>query len=79
MSLGPIADFTLDEARERARMARQFLKDGVDPLSPRTKLSPELVQSAHFGALMTAKQVGVAASINDKIKSEGGDPSFDRR
>src|SRR5450759_1833187 len=32
MGLGPCADFTLDEARERARLARQLLKDGIDPL-----------------------------------------------
>jgi hypothetical protein len=32
MGLGPCADFTLDEARERARMARQLLKDDIDPL-----------------------------------------------
>ena len=30
MGLGPCADFTLEEARERARLARQLLKDGVD-------------------------------------------------
>jgi integrase len=32
MGLGPCADFTLEEARERARLARQLLKDGVDPI-----------------------------------------------
>jgi integrase len=32
MGLGPCADFTLDEARERARSARQLLRDGIDPL-----------------------------------------------
>jgi integrase len=32
MGLGPCADFTLEEARERARLARQLLKDGIDPL-----------------------------------------------
>ena len=29
MGLGPCADFTLEEARERARSARQLLKDGM--------------------------------------------------
>jgi integrase len=32
MGLGSRADFTLKEARERARAARQLLADGVDPL-----------------------------------------------
>src|SRR6478609_1563938 len=35
MGLGPADDFTLDEARERARRARQLLKDGIDPLDAR--------------------------------------------
>jgi integrase len=35
MGLGSLADFTLDEARERARQARQLLTDGVDPLEAR--------------------------------------------
>lgn len=33
MGLGSCADFTLEEARERARLARQLLKDGIDPLA----------------------------------------------
>jgi integrase len=32
LGLGPVADFTLVEARERARRARQQLRDGVDPI-----------------------------------------------
>jgi Arm DNA-binding domain len=32
MGLGSCADYTLEEARERARSARQLLKDGIDPL-----------------------------------------------
>jgi hypothetical protein len=35
MGLGPVDDFTLDQARERARKARQLLKDGIDPLEAR--------------------------------------------
>lgn len=35
MGLGPVDDFTLDEARERARKARQLLKDGIDPIDAR--------------------------------------------
>lgn len=37
MGLGPVGDFTLDEARERARKARQLLKDGIDPLDARNE------------------------------------------
>jgi integrase len=32
MGLGPCADFSLEEARERVRLARQLLRDGIDPL-----------------------------------------------
>jgi integrase len=32
MGLGSLADFTLKEARERARAKRQLLADGIDPL-----------------------------------------------
>jgi integrase len=35
MGLGKLADFTLAEARQRARAARQLLADGVDPLDQR--------------------------------------------
>jgi integrase len=35
MGLGPLADFDLDEARERHRRARQLLKDGIDPIAAR--------------------------------------------
>lgn len=35
MGLGPVHTFTLEEARERARKARQQLKDGTDPLEAR--------------------------------------------
>ena len=37
LGLGPLADFNLEEARERARKARQQLHDGVDPLDARKK------------------------------------------
>jgi hypothetical protein len=35
MGLGPLHTFTLEEARARARQARQQLADGVDPLDAR--------------------------------------------
>src|SRR5260370_38016477 len=37
MGLGPVNDFTLDEARERARKARRLLKDGIDPIDARNE------------------------------------------
>lgn len=35
MGLGPLATFTLEEARERARKQRQLLADGLDPIDVR--------------------------------------------
>jgi hypothetical protein len=35
MGLGPLHSVTLDEARERARLARQQLLDGIDPIAAR--------------------------------------------
>jgi integrase len=35
LGLGPLRNFTLDEARKRAREARQKLSDGVDPIESR--------------------------------------------
>src|SRR5262249_15626578 len=35
LGLGPLRNFTLKEARERARRARQLLADGVDPIEAR--------------------------------------------
>jgi integrase len=37
MGLGSVKDYGLEEARERARLARQQIKDGVDPLVVRRK------------------------------------------
>src|SRR5512139_1766711 len=35
MGLGPLHTVSLDEARERARLARQQLLDGIDPIAAR--------------------------------------------
>lgn len=37
LGLGPLADFSLEEARARAHKARQLIKDGIDPISERKK------------------------------------------
>jgi integrase len=47
MGLGPLADFTLDEARERARKFRQQLADGQDPIdSRRAEHTKQLTEAA---------------------------------
>jgi integrase len=54
MGLGPVADFSLEEARDRARKARQLLKDGVDPLDARRA---ESAKQATEAALAKAKNI----------------------
>jgi integrase len=51
MGLGPLHAFTLEEARERARKARQQLADGIDPIDKRAaeeraRTSAEAVEKA---------------------------------
>src|SRR5947208_13489877 len=57
MGLGALADFSLDEARERARRARQLLADGVDPL-------------AHRKAERAANALAVAKALSFKEAAE---------
>jgi integrase len=66
MGLGPVADFTLDEARERARKARQLLKDGVDPLEARKDERAKRATEA------------VLAAARDKTFKECAQLYFDR-
>jgi integrase len=54
MGLGPVDDFTLAEARDRARKARQLLKDGIDPIDARKQ---ERARSASEAALASASTV----------------------
>src|SRR5262249_44420262 len=46
LGLGPVHTFTLKEARERARRARQLLADGVDPID--AKRAQRIVPSLTF-------------------------------
>jgi integrase len=46
MGLGPCADFTLKEARERARLARQLLQDGIDPLDKAHEARAQVARAA---------------------------------
>lgn len=57
MGLGPIHAFSLDEAREEARRARQLLRDGFDPLEMRRA---ERDRRAADAALDAAKTVTFA-------------------
>jgi integrase len=58
MGLGPVADFTLDEARERARVARQLLRDGIDPLDARKaeRIKREATEAAAAAANISFKE-----------------------
>ncbi|MCC7253177.1 MAG: integrase arm-type DNA-binding domain-containing protein [Hyphomicrobium sp.] len=54
MGLGPLHTLTLQEARERARKARQALLDGIDPIEDRTSL--RLAARAEAAKRMTFKE-----------------------
>lgn len=58
MGLGAVADFTLDEARERARKARQQLTDGIDPLEARQ--ADKAARALATAKTMTFKQCAEA-------------------
>ena len=61
MGLGPEADFTLEEARERARKARQLIKDGIDPIDERkSKRLQQMTEDAAKAA--KAKTFGQVAT-----------------
>jgi integrase len=55
MGLGSTADFSLAEARQRARAARQLLADGVDPLEQRR--AERAHRAAEAAKSVTFKQV----------------------
>lgn len=57
MGLGSVSTFTLKEARERARAARQLLADGIDPLEARRKaLAAERIEAARAITFQEAAQ-----------------------
>jgi hypothetical protein len=59
MGLGSAADFTLKEARERARRYRQMLKgDGTDPIDARQEV--RAARRAAAAKSMTFRQCAVA-------------------
>jgi integrase len=69
MGLGSAFDFNLDEARERARKARQQLHDGVDPLTARR--AEKAARALEAAKSMTFKQCAEAyiAANRDAWKS----------
>jgi integrase len=46
LGLGPVREFSLKEARERARAARQQLRDGIDPIDAKRQAKTEAALSA---------------------------------
>lgn len=69
MGLGPADDFTLDEARERARRARQLLKDGIDPLDAR---KDERAKQISDKALAAATNVTFMECVEHYYKFHSG-------
>lgn len=65
MGLGPVEDFTLEEARERARKARQLLKDGIDPIDVRNE---ERAKRAADAAVSAASNVTFKESAEQYFK-----------
>ena len=56
--LGSAADFSLKEARERARNARQLLADGVDPIAAKKKAKVDAAREA--AKALTFEQAALA-------------------
>ena len=48
LGLGSVKDFSLAEARERARRARQQIADGIDPLADKRKAKLEAARMLTF-------------------------------
>jgi integrase len=69
MGLGSAHDFTVDEARERARRQRQLLADGVDPLTQRR--ADKAARALEMAKAMSFKQCAEAyiAANRDAWKS----------
>ena len=62
MGLGPTHTISLEDARERARLARRHLIDGIDPLDARQK-------ERASAALEAAKNVTFATVVADYVKA----------
>ena len=69
MGLGALGDFNLEEARERARAARQLLTDGVDPIEARNARHAE---EAAEVALKAAKLMTFEQATKEYYKMHAG-------
>ena len=65
MGLGPCTTFSLEEARERARLARQLLKDGIDPLDRAHEARAQVARAA-------AKAVTFEQAADSYLKFHAG-------
>ena len=64
MGLGSVEDFTLAEARKRARAARQLVRDKIDPIEQRrARIDAERAKSL---AILTPRR-GIFASNSDPL------------
>jgi integrase len=65
LGLGPLRDFDLSEARDRARKARQGLRDGVDPIAAKR-------EQAIQRRLEDAKNVSFESAAKQYFDAHGG-------
>jgi hypothetical protein len=78
MGLGPVEDFTLDQARERARKARQLLKDGIDPIDARNEERAARPRSAPWLRPRTSPLANAQSNILSFTHANGIMPSTPR-
>ena len=78
MGLGPVDDFTLDEARERARRARQLLKDGIDPIDARKENAPSRLRRKPWLLPRTSPLRNAWSNITSFIPANGITPNTAR-
>jgi len=69
MGLGPLHAFTLEEARERARRARQQLADGLDPIEYRNE---QIRARVAADTLLAAQSVTFEDAANQYFRFHGG-------
>lgn len=69
MGLGSLNDFTLKEARERARAQRQMLADGKDPITERNEHRKRLQEEQSSRDAEQAKRVTFAQASQRYIKA----------
>ena len=63
--LGPVREFKLQEARERAREARQKLREGIDPIEAKKKAKADTALAA--AQTMTFQEAADSLLINTPV------------